>query len=99
MGARAPVPRIVNGSHNLLLNPCRFRWYVNGTTISEPVYLEGGRSYYFKYVSSHTRWFHVGLAVKMHCLNFTSRPYVGDHEKQIVVVTSTAIKEKQVRKH
>ena len=76
----------------------RNSWTFYPQQTSEPVLLEGGKYYYFKMVGNQGAgpW-EIAIGAKVHNLSYNARPYIGDNEEQLVAISSTVVKEENVR--
>ena len=65
---------------------------------SSPKYLKAGQPYYIEALQSQYGgpWY-IGVAAKIHNLTWTEDYALADHEEQIIRISSTVIKETQVR--
>lgn len=73
------------------------RWDLYKSQFSRPMFLEAKCSYYFELIGTQYGgdWY-LGMGMKIHGLPFTTYPYEGDHEKQLIAISSKVVKEQHV---
>ncbi len=73
-------------------------WNRFDTQLSEPIWLDGGEPYYIEaHGLNYQGPWELGFGAKIHCYNYTTYPYDGDTEEQLIRITSTVVMEEHVR--
>ncbi len=72
-------------------------WNRFDTQLSEPIWLDKGKPYYIEAhgVNFPGNW-ELGFGAKIHCYDYTTYPYNGDTEEQLIVISSTVVLEEHV---